>query len=128
MAFRTLMLAGVALTAATVLAPAGVSAQNGPTAPHAYSSQDYAYGANRARDRNGYPRAGMGRDGYAREAYYEDQPPRRPTDRERRERCDRDSAGSLLGAIAGGLLGDSAGGRGSRGGPLRARDADRDCD
>ena len=125
MAFRTLILAGAAFTAAALLVPAGASAQNRPYAPQSYSSQ----GADRARDRNGYPRAGTGRDGYARNAYYEDQPPpRRPADRERRERCDRGSAGSLLGAIADGLLGDSAGGRGSRGGPLRGRDADRDCD
>jgi hypothetical protein len=34
----------------------------------------------------------------------------------------------LLGAIADGLLGDSASGnRGSRGGPSRGHDADRDC-
>ena len=131
MAFRTLKLAGTALIAAALLAPAAVSAQNAFTTPQVYSSQGYGQGADRARDRYGYPRAGSRRDGYARNAYYEDQPPpRRAVDRERRERCDRDSAGSLLGAIAGGLLGDSgAGNRGSHGGgALRGRDADRDCD
>jgi len=127
MALRTLELAGAALIAAALLVPAGVSAQNRFTTPQPYSGQGYGTDADRARDRNGYPRAGSGRDGYARNTYNnEDPPPRRAADRERRERCDRSSAGSLLGAIAGGLLGESAGG--SRGGALRARDADRDCD
>ena len=127
MALRTLKLVGAAMIAAALLAPAAVSAQNGYTAPHLYVGQ--AYGDS-PRDRDGYPRTGSRRDGYAREAFYEDQPPpRRPAARERRERCSRDSAGSLLGAIADGLLGDSAGrNRGSRGGPSRGHDADRDCD
>ena len=125
MAFRTLILAGAAIAAATVLVPAGASAQKGFTAPPAYSSQFYGYASDRTRGRDGYPRAGSRRDGYARDAYFEEQPqPRHVPDRERRERCDRDSAGSLLGAIAGGMLGD--GGGGSR--PLRGRDADRGCD
>ena len=125
MALRTLRLAGAAVIAAALLVPAAVSAQNGYTAPPLYVGLSYGDGP---RDRDGYPRPGSRRDGYARDAtYYEDKPtPRRPADRERRERCSRDSAGSLLGAIAGGLLGDSAGG--SRGGPSRAHNADRDCD
>ena len=130
MAFRTLELAVAASIAVALLVPAGVSAQNGLTAPQPYAGQAFGYAADRPRDRNGYPRAGSGRDGYTRNAVYEDQsPPRRPVDRERRERCDRDSAGSLLGAIAGGLLGDSASGnRNGRGGALKGHDADRDCD
>jgi len=130
MAFRTLALVLAASFAAGLLIPAAGSAQSGPTALQSYSGQGYGYAADRPRDRNAYPRTGPGRDGYARDAVYEDKPPsRRPADRERREQCDRASAGSLLGAIAGGLLGDSAsGGRGGRSGPLRGHDADRDCD
>jgi len=141
MAFRTLKLAGRAAIAMALLAPTAVSAQSYYGAPPAYSGQAYSYGAGPARDRDGYPRAGSGRDGYAR-GYYEDSPPpppRRAAYRDRRaQHCDDGSVGTILGAIAGGLLGDAAIGRhgnhtagtlaGAGAGALVGHAADRDCD
>jgi hypothetical protein len=141
MVLRTLKLAGTALIAAALLAPVA-SAQTSYGAPPAYDGQAYAYGygAGPARDRDGYPRAGSGRDGYARDGYYEDPPPpRRAAYRERRaERCDSGSVGTILGAIAGGLLGNAATSRhgnhaagtlaGAGAGALIGHTADRDCD
>jgi hypothetical protein len=101
MRFGALKLAGSAIVAAVLLAPAAASAQS-------YFGARYAYAdGGPQRDRDGYPRAGSSRDGY-----YEERraaPPPRPTAyRERRQRCRRGDAGTILGAIAGGLLGDSA--------------------
>ena len=134
MPFRTLKLAGAAIVAAALLAPDAVSAQSQP-----YYGQGYAAGPQR--DRDGYPRAGRGRDGYAPDGYYENRPPppRRTDYRERRaQRCDRGSAGTILGAIAGGLLGNAAIGRhgnhaagmlaGAGAGALIGHATDRDCD
>jgi len=142
MVLRTLKLAGTALIAAALLAPVA-SAQTSFGAARAYDGQAYAYGygAGPARDRDGYPRAGSGRDGYARDGYYEDPPPpRRAAYRDRRaeQRCDSGSVGTILGAIAGGLLGNAATGRhgnhaagtlaGAGAGALIGHTADRDCD
>jgi hypothetical protein len=141
MTFRTLTLAGSALIAAALLAPNAVSAQAYYGAPTSYYGQGYTYVAAPARDRDGYPRAGSGRNGYARDGYYRDRPPpppHRAPYRERRERCDHGSAGTILGAIAGGLLGNAATGRhgnhaagtlaGAGAGALIGNAADRDCD
>jgi hypothetical protein len=132
MRFRTLKLAGSAIVAAALLAPTAVSAQN-------YYGQSYADGAGPARDRDGYPRAGSGRDGNARDGYHQDRPPPPPRRAYRaRERCDNGNVGTILGAIAGGLLGNAAIGRhgnhaagtlaGAGAGALVGHSADRDCD
>ena len=62
MTFRTLKLAGSALIAAALLAPTAVSAQDYYGAPQRL----FHAGSGYARERDGYPRAGSGRDGYAR--------------------------------------------------------------
>lgn len=133
MPFRTLRLAGSAIAAAALLAPA-LSAQAYYSAPQTY------YTAAPARDRAGYPRAGAGRDGYAGDRYHEDRPrPRRADYRERRiQRCGNSDVGTILGAIAGGLLGNAAIGRhgnhaagtlaGAGAGALVGHAADQDCD
>lgn len=136
MAFRTLKLAGSALIVAALLAPTAASAQSYYGAPQ--PGYGYGYGhADPPRDRDGYPRAGSRRDGYA-----DDDPPapppRRAAYRDRREHCDNGSVGTILGAIAGGLLGNAAIGRhgnhaagtlaGAGAGALVGRAADRDCD
>lgn len=139
MPFRTLRLVGTAIVAALLLAPDSGSAQAYYGTPQPYYGQAYAAGPQR--DRDGYPRAGRGRDGYAEDGYYENRPPppRRAEYRERRARsCDRGDAGTILGAIAGGLLGNAAIGRhgnhaagalaGAGAGALIGRATDRDCD
>jgi hypothetical protein len=133
MPFRTLRLAGTAMIAAALLAPTAVSAQAYERAPQ----YEYGYGQP-ARDRDGYPRAGRGRDGYADDGYYDDRPPPPRRAYRGRTRCDRGSAGTILGAIAGGLLGNAAIGRhgnhaagtlaGAGAGALIGNAADRDCD
>ena len=139
MTFGRLKLAGSALIAAALVAPAAVSAQTYYGTPQQYRGQEYAYAGGPARDRDGYPRAGSSRDGYARDGRYEDRmPPRRAAYRERRERCNRGDVGTILGAIAGGLLGNAAVGRhgnraagtlaGAGAGALVGNAADRDCD
>ena len=132
MAFRTFGFAVGTLVAAA-LAPAIAGAQSLPSSRPVYAGPAYAYAANPQRDRDGYPRAGSRRDGYSRNYADEDrQPPRRAAYRERRDNCARGTAGSLLGAIAGGLLGNSDAARTGR--PANARGvpisdaADRDCD
>ena len=133
MAFRMLGLAGGALIAAALLMPATAGARNRPPAPQPYAGEVYAFAADPPRDRDGYPRTGSRRDGYSRDYSDESrQPPRRAAYRERRDSCERGTAGALLGAIAGGLLGDSGAARSSR--PTNTRGAPisdaarRDCD
>jgi hypothetical protein len=134
MPFRGLKLAGSAIIAAALLAPEAASARARPhDAPQPY------YAAQR--DRDGYLRAGRGRDGYAYDGYYGNgpPPPRRAGYRERRAvRCDRGNVGTILGAIAGGLLGNAAIGRhgnhaagtlaGAGAGALIGHATDQDCD
>jgi len=131
MPFRTLKLAGSAIIAAALLAPAAVGAQSSYGAHYVYAD------GGPQRDRDGYSRAESRRDGY-----YEERrasPPPRPTAyRERRQRCRHGDAGTILGAIAGGLLGNAAVGRhgshaagtlaGAGAGALIGNAADRDCD
>ena len=136
MAFRTLKLAGSALIAVALLAPTAASAQNYYGAPPPASNYGYGYG-DPPRDRDGYPRAGSSRDGYA-DDYPPPPPPHRAAYRERRAHCDNGSVGTILGAIAGGLLGNAAIGRhgnhaagtlaGAGAGALIGHTADRDCD
>lgn len=122
MAFKRLGLAGCALVAAAMLAPAVASAQSA-AAPPAY----YAQGYGRESDRDFYARRGYGRDrspprqAESRQAEYRE---RRP------ERCGRGDAGMILGAIAGGLLGNAPVSRhGNRAaGTLAGNTADRGCD
>lgn len=128
MRFRMLRLAGAAMIAAVCLAPVAARAQADYGAPRFARAEQYALAAGPARDREGYPRAGTSRDGY-----YDERPtppsPRRAAYRERRERCDRGDAGTLLGAIAGGLLGNAAVGRhGSHAAGTLGSAAERDCD
>jgi uncharacterized protein YcfJ len=136
MRFETLKLIGAAFAAAAMLAPCAAHAQYYGNVPvPSYSDRDSRdmYGdeiafAHNARDRRGYRRDAADRD-----------PPRRAAYRERRvERCDHGSAGTILGAIAGGLLGNAAIGRhgnhaagalaGAGAGALFGNAADRDCD
>ena len=116
MSVRALKVAGAALIAAAMLAPTAVAAQQyrDVSRPYYVSERDN----DRGRDRAGYPR-GFERD---------PSPPVRHADfRERRpERCDDSSAGTILGAIAGGLLGNGGDDRhGNR--PRRAPGGARDC-
>jgi len=116
MAARALKMAGAALIAAAMLLPAAVGAQQYREAPGRYYASERDN--DRARDRAGYPRIDE-RD---------PQPAMRRADyRERRpERCDDDSAGTILGAIAGGLLGNGDADRHANR-SRRAAGAGRDC-
>ena len=126
MVFGTLRLAGAALIAASLLAPTAASAQAYPIAYY-----DGGHDHDRPRDRDGYARQVEDRD-------RDDQPPPRRGDYRQREQCNHGSAGTILGAIAGGLLGNAAVGRhgnrtagtlaGAGAGALVGRSADRDCD
>jgi len=116
MSVRALKVAGAALIAAAMFAPTAVGAQQyrDNLRPQYASERDN----DRGRDRAGYPRV-SDRD-----------PPlgiRRADYRERRpERCEDDSVGTILGAIAGGLLGNGGDDRhGNR--PRRAPGGGRDC-
>jgi hypothetical protein len=131
MPFRTLRLAGAALIAAALLTPTAASAQY-------YSNPAPYYGDGYGHDRDRRDRDGYDRQGYARDSYDPPPPPRRTDYRRPREQCDRGSAGTILGAIAGGLLGNAAIGRhgnhaagtlaGAGAGALVGHTADRDCD
>lgn len=121
MPLRALRIVGIASIAAALLATPALSARAYDGRPQSY------YASDRTRDRDGYPRAGSGRDGYARGDSRER--PRPAEYRERRApRCDEGGVGTILGAIAGGLLGNSASGRhgGHAAGILPS--ADRGCD
>jgi len=132
MPFGTLKLAGAAVIAAALLAPTVTVAQSYGT-PAPYYGDGYGHDRDRTRDRDGYDR-----QGYARDSYDPPPPPRRADYRRPREHCDHGSAGTILGAIAGGLLGNAAIGRhgnraagtlaGAGAGALVGHAADRDCD
>jgi len=116
MSVRALKVAGAALIAAAMLAPTAVGAPQYREAPrpHFASERDN----DRGRDRAAYPRE-SDRDppGVIRRADFRERHP---------ERCDDDSVGTILGAIAGGLLGNGGDDRhGNR--PRRAPGGGRDC-
>jgi hypothetical protein len=114
MALRTISLAGFALVAAVMLTPVAAGAQHRHGGPPAFVDP---YGADR--DRSRQLREDRDSPPPARRADY------RPS---RIERCDGASAGTILGAIAGGLLGGSPEDR-HRSRPAGARPSSvRDCD
>ncbi len=125
MLFPSLRIAGAALIAAATLVPSMANAQYYGGAPAPYYAGDYGRGGY---DRSGYDdrRGYDDRDGRHRHAYYR-----------HRDRCDRCSTGTILGAIAGGLLGNAAIGRhgshtagtlvGAGAGALVGNAVDRNC-
>lgn len=128
--FKQICLAVVA-SATALCVPAAVEAQRWDGGRGYYQQIDRR-GDGRGYDRRGFDdrRGGYGRGDDRRDGrneYY---------GRGGRQRCDKGTGGTILGAIAGGLLGNSVAGRGDRTagavvgagvGALAGRAIDRDC-
>ena len=140
--FRTRISAGV------LGALAAVSLAAAPAAAQYYGGGGYYQQTGHHRDHHGYgdgyDRGGGGHRGYGNGYGYDDRG--RPYGRNgyysgrgyrgNRERCDRGTGGTIIGAIAGGLLGNTVTGRGDHtvgtivgagAGALAGRAIDRDC-